>query len=157
MKETETKKIHLALKVKRFCEIDKVKKMISFPNLELEESVREVSSYVDLKKAKLTVASKFTIAGGCVYSGTYLKDDSIIFSQSTRFGCGPRKFRCTLFNVKNNSKNVIGLENQPVSVRLHGKELYISNIYKNIIYSSCFFPNVLKASVKCRFQNDASG
>ncbi|XP_048741625.1 E3 ubiquitin-protein ligase Midline-1-like [Ostrea edulis] len=133
MKQAETKNIHLALEVNKCCEFDKIKNQVLFPKLKLQEFNRGVLSDIDLRNAELTVVSTFTIKGGQVFSGIYLKDKRMIFPQYTVFNKNRIKYRYILFNEEGKVQQVIGFPREPVFVRLHGEEVYLSSTEYKII------------------------
>ncbi|XP_061179359.1 E3 ubiquitin-protein ligase TRIM45-like [Saccostrea echinata] len=127
----------------------KAKKLISFPKLQIKESIQEVLGDIDIKEAKTRVTAKFKVVGGCVYSGTFLVDGRIIFPQNSNSG-NHFETQCLIFLKDGSFQKPISVPYRPACVKLDGEELYITCLYDKMIHviSSQTFESIREFSVQ---------
>eukprot|EP00105_Crassostrea_gigas_P005216 XP_011418738.1 PREDICTED: transcription intermediary factor 1-beta-like [Crassostrea gigas] len=147
---SHTKAVCIRLKAQKCCDFEEVKKTLAFSKLQQFEILRDINLEIDLPKAKLEKDVIFSITGGRVFHGIFLRDGSILFPQYMPHWMQTTEGQCFLVNNSGELLKQIKFAHEPVCVHLDGDEIFITcgTSKKICVVSSKTFQLIRSFSVK---------
>ena len=134
LQSSSIKEVLIMSKVKKGCDVGKIKKQWTFPSLEHSECTQSLNS--DIWKATLKVDKSFSVDQKEILFGAFLMDGSIFFPQYRPFDYFSKSL-CLLFNRDGKQIKRFSTDYTPLAVCQDSKEIYVScGISKVIIVLS---------------------
>lgn len=151
LQASHTHAVSINFTAQKCCDFEEVKQMLAFCKLQQIEILRDINLEIDLPKAKLEKDVRFSITGGRVFHGVFLRDGSMIFPQYMPHDwMRTNEGKCYLFSNNGELLKQIKFAHDPVCVRQDGDEIFITcGNSKNIcVVSSKTFQLIRSFSVR---------